>query len=122
LPRLEVGFAGRMSPSRSRSQRAIEEKERDMKARAHILTFAVAATAAIGAQAAQAHQLRYVGKQAEGKSVRTQSALSVMTQAGIHYRADANLRNEKNLVGGATGAKSSQTHVRPDDRLGPREA
>jgi hypothetical protein len=111
-----------MSPSRSRSQRAIEEKERDMKARAHIVTLAVAATAAFGAQAAQAHQLWYAGKQAAGKSVRTQSALSVMTQAGIHYHADANLRNEKNLTGGSMSATSSQTHVRPDDRSGPREA
>jgi hypothetical protein len=93
-----------------------------MKARAYIVTIAAAATAAIGTQAAQAHQLWYAGKQAEGKSARIQSELSVMTQAGIRYHAAANLRNEKNIAGSVTSAMSAQTHVRPDDRSGPREA
>jgi glycine cleavage system aminomethyltransferase T len=92
-----------------------------MKARVHIVTLAVAATAAIGTQAAQGRQLWYAGKQAADKSAQTKSVLAAMTEAGINFHASAELGNERHVVGRATSGNFSPTHVRPDDRSGPRE-
>jgi ABC-type microcin C transport system duplicated ATPase subunit YejF len=88
-----------------------------MNARFHIATLAVAATAALGSQVAQAHIL--IGSDTSGatKSVSTKSVLAVMTAAGVRYHAAANYKNER-TVGVVTTAPMA--HVRPDDRGGPR--
>ena len=58
---------------------------------------------------------------AADRSSQTKSELAVMTEAGIHFHASAELGNERHVVGRTTSAEFSQTHVRPDDRSGPRE-
>jgi hypothetical protein len=92
-----------------------------MKARVHIVTIAVAAAAAIGTQAAEAHMLAGNSGSRTAKSASSsKSVLAVMTDAGFRYHAAEILRSEKQLAGGTTNAKSSKTHIRPGDRPDPR--
>ncbi|HZO96405.1 MAG TPA: hypothetical protein VFB42_03445 [Gaiellaceae bacterium] len=91
-----------------------------MKGRIQLVTLAVAATAALGTQAAQARMLVADDASVGGtvKVVSSASVLAIMQAAGTSFHAAANYRNEKHLV--APGKQATRAHVRPDDRSGPR--